>query len=287
MRIIIIIALCLICSASTFAGSLTNKAKDDTLRGWWWYEIETEKPAVEKDKLKEAKPDRILPSLKDYTSEQLWNMHPDDFQPLVQDFLKKAVQTPTIDNVKDFYVMVDIARMKSHVFQNVAGAVWQQYPNMSLNADLPTSALGRTMKVKMQVNEVKSRISEAAADFALVYFYAENCEFCKAEDSVIKGFIDKYGWEVKRVEINDDPALAARFEVKVTPYLMLIYRDSKEYFPVAIGVSSREEIEERIYRGIRLLTGEVSPESYTMHDFQRGGKMDPADYMKSDSEDLR
>jgi conjugal transfer pilus assembly protein TraF len=80
------------------------------------------------------------------------------------------------------------------------------------------------------------------------------------------------------VDIDARPDLAERFEVKMTPYLMLIYRNAGDYFPVSIGVSTLEEIEDRVFRGIRLLSGEVSPETYTLYDFQRGGKLDVSGY---------
>lgn len=280
-----IVLLMIFCSmASAYADSSGEKSYyDNSRRGWWWYE---DPPAKEKDRKekqeekKEAMPARVLPSLKDYTTEQLWNMHPDDFQPLIKDFLKKAVQTPTIETVREFYVVLDIARMKSHVFQNVVGAVLQKHPELSLNADIPVDAFGVAAKNRMKQTEVDAKIREAAADFALIYFYSENCRFCQAQDEVLMEFIGKYGWEVKRVEIDEHPGLAARFDVGITPYVMLIYRDSKDFFPVVIGVTTLDEMEDRIFRGVRLLSGEIGPESYTMYDFQRGGKLDPSIYTR-------
>jgi conjugal transfer pilus assembly protein TraF len=80
----------------------------DIKRGWWWYERAPEKEKkVEDSTLKEERESekqekRILPSLKDYTYEQLWNMHPDDFQPLLMEFQKKAVMSPTEENVREY-----------------------------------------------------------------------------------------------------------------------------------------------------------------------------------------
>lgn len=266
--------------------SFGKGSKEDGRWGWWWYE---DPPAQDKSQKgeKEPKTDRVLPSMKDYTPETLWNMHPDDFQPLAKEFLKKAVQTPTVENVRDFYTMVDISRMKAHVFQNVAGVVWQKYPDLSLNADLPNAQIGRDAKLRISLIETENKLRSSASDFALIYFYSENCEFCKSQDAVLDKFYRKYGWEIKRVEIHEHPDLAERFDIKITPHLMLIYRESSDYFPVAIGVSSIDEIEDRIYRGMRLLSGEVSPESFTMYDFQKGGKLDPTGYMRSESDDNR
>ncbi len=287
MRMILIVAVFAALSAYALGAVSGDSYYDNSRHGWWWYEDPPKKEA-KKDVQKEkeiSSPKRVLPSLKDYTAEQLWNMYPDDFQVLIKQFLKKAVQTPSVENVRDFYAMVDIARMKAHVFQNVAGAVWQKYPELNLNADIPVSAVGRVVADRAVISEIEDKIKGASQDFALVYFYSEHCEFCKAQEGAVQMFVEKYGWEVKRVEISEHPELAARFDVKMTPYLMLIYRESKDFFPVSIGVSSLESIEDRVYRGMRLLSGEITPESYSMYDFQRGGKLDPSGYMGSGSGD--
>jgi conjugal transfer pilus assembly protein TraF len=287
VRLLSLFALALLLAGSAYAsGPIASKSSlDDIRRGWWWYEEDSPKKSDQPQEQKITKPSRVLPSLKDYTAEQLWNMHPDDYQPLIKEFLKKAVQTPTLENVREFYVLVDIARMKAHVFQNIAGAAWQKYPELSLNSEIPLSTYGRAVKSKMQRNEVIGKISSASQDFALIYFYAQNCDYCKAQDEVLDVFIREHGWEVKRVDINAHPDLAARFDVKMTPYLMLIYRGSMEFFPVSVGLSAVDEIEERIYRGIRLLSGENSPESYSLYEFERGGKMDPSVYMNKAGDD--
>jgi conjugal transfer pilus assembly protein TraF len=287
MRAFMVILMIFSGLATAYAGSSGGKTDlDDSRRGWWWYEDppKIEKKREKQEGTKEPTPERVLPSLKDYSSEQLWNMHPDDFQPLIKEFMKKAVQTPTIENVREFYIMLDIARMKSHVFQNVAGTVLQKHPELSLNADIPIDAFGIAAKNRMKQIEVESGIREAAREYALIYFYSENCRFCQAQDEVLREFTGKFGWEVKRVEITEHPELAARFNVGITPYVMLIYRDSKDFFPVVIGVTTLDEMEDRVFRGVRLLSGETGPESYTMYDFQRGGKLDPAGYGRAEKD---
>ncbi|MEW6002792.1 MAG: conjugal transfer protein TraF [Nitrospirota bacterium] len=82
----------------------------DIKRGWWWYEKAHEKEKKGEDstlrgeRQSDRTKHRVLPSLKNYTYGQLWNMHPDDFQPLLMDFQKKAVMSPTEENVREYYV---------------------------------------------------------------------------------------------------------------------------------------------------------------------------------------
>ena len=86
--------------------------------------------------------------------------------------------------------------------------------------------------------------------------------------------MNKYHWQVKRIDINENPQLEQRFGITITPSLLLIYKGSQDYIPVSSGVASMAEIEEKIYRGMRLLNGEITPEEYSLYEFQRGGSFD-------------
>ena len=143
---------------------------DESKHGWWWYEKEPEK---EKEKEEQATtgPKR-LPSLKDYTMEEIWNMHPDEFEPLLREFLRKAVQSPTEENVREYYVLTDIARRKSLAFTNVAAFVWQKYPELSTAKDYPVAAPGRNAFARQALWEVEHTILSARSDFALLYFHS-------------------------------------------------------------------------------------------------------------------
>ena len=55
---------------------------------------------------------------------------------------------------------------------------------------------------------------------------------------------------------------------------------SVKSLPVAVGVTTLDEIEQRLYRGIRLLGGEITPEEFNMYEYQRGGGFDPSVYSK-------
>jgi conjugal transfer pilus assembly protein TraF len=245
----------------------------DIKRGWWWYEKAPEKEKKEERESEKAK-ERILPSLKNYTYGQLWNMHPDDFQPLLMDFQKKAVMSPTEENVRDYYVIQDIARRKSLAFANVASYVVQKYPELYVGKDYPVATPGRNALVRQQLEEIESVIRNGENDFALLYFYSPTCPYCTEQEEILHYFMKKYHWQVKRIDINENPQLEQRFGITITPSLLLIYKESQDYIPVSSGVASMAEIEEKIYRGMRLLKGEITPEEYSLYEFQRGGSFD-------------
>ena len=241
-------------------------------RGWWWYEKMPEKKKEEEKRIGEE-PERS-PRLDDYSTQRLWNMHPDDFQALLMTFQKKAVQSPTEENVKEYYTIQDIARRKSLAFANVTAAVMQKYPELSLAADSPITAPGRNAAVTQQTGEIESKIRNARDEFALLYFFSPSCPYCAEQETILGYFREKYRWEIKAVDTESDPGTSSLFGIKTTPTLLLIYRESRDQIPISTGVASLVEIEEKLYRGIRLLKGEITPEEYSLYEFQRGGAFD-------------
>lgn len=250
--------------------------EDGSKKGWFWYE---KKPSTEEEKEEEKEekaeePRRRLPSLKDYTMEELWNMHPDDFQALLEDFRKKAVMEPSVENVTEYYVVQDIARRKALAFANVSAFVMQAHPELSVEKDYPTVTPGRNAMVRQRRQEIRDKIVSGQEDFALIYFYSPDCPYCLEQSSILSYFEERYGWRVKRINRDEKPGLAARFGVQVVPHLMLIYRHSQDYLPVATGVVSLDALEKRLYRGMRLLAGEISPEEWSLFEFEREGAFD-------------
>jgi conjugal transfer pilus assembly protein TraF len=259
-------------AATDGSGTATMKSYySDAKDGWWWYKTPppAEEPQQEEaqlmpepEKTPQQKPSRRLPSLADYTKEQLWYMHPDDFQELLKDFLKKAVQYPTPENVREYLYMQDIARRKSAVFTNVSQYVIKTTPELNILKDSPVSAAGIKAVYDASREEKENFIRQQKDDFAILYFYSPTCKFCKIQEDANKGFIAKFGWEIKRINILNFPDVAEKFGVKSTPTLYLIYRyNSSDYIPVGIGHTTTKEMVDNVYNGIRLLKGEVTPEN--------------------------
>ena len=272
----ICLAFAVICPAGIATAEDTT-FYHDAKKGWFWYQD----PAPEtKEEMKPAPPSRPLPSLTDYSTEKLWNMHPDDFQELLMAFQKKAVQRPTEENVHEYLTMQDIARRKAAAYANVASFVIQKYADLDVGRDYPVAAPGAVAKIKMQKEEIAATIQAASADHALLYFTSQNCPFCLEQSQILRFFTDRYGWQVKEIDIDGSPGMAARFGVQTTPTLLLIGKDKPDYIPVASGVVAMEELERSLYRSVRLLNGQISPQEFSVYDFQKGGGLDPESILK-------
>ncbi|WP_051179121.1 conjugal transfer protein TraF [Thermodesulfovibrio thiophilus] len=252
--------------------------------GWWWYkDFKKEKPEQQPKQesnqtTKEQQPEqkRQQPEykpLKEYTYEELLYMHPDEFAKLYDYYLKKAVQKPTEESVYEFYNIQDVARKKALLFANISGFVWQKYPELTTERDVPIVGPGITQKAEMIKEEVRQYAQTNAQDFGYVVFVQEGCKYCDAQLQILKKAVLD-GIAVKVVDIARQPQVAAQFGIETTPTIILVERSSGKHLPIASGVTALDDIYKRTQRAIRLLRGE-SPETYGAYDFQKGTSLDP------------
>jgi len=254
-----------------------KKYYQDQKRGWYWNEKIPEKKKKEKKAANDNKVNdkkHFIPDIKNYSAEQLWNMHPDDFQDLLLAFHKKSVMSPTESNIKDYIYMQDVARRKALAVTNVTAFVTQKYPEYNMVQDFPTATPGRGSLTRQQISEVKNTIYGAKGKYGILYFQSHNCNYCKEQSGILKYFIDKYGWDIKQIDIDKNPSVAARFNTQTVPYIVLVSREKQDYMPISVGVISLDDMEYKLYKGIKLLSGELTPEEYSIYDFQRGGTLD-------------
>ena len=207
---------------------------------------------------------------------ELWNMYPDDFQELLNVLQKKAVQTPSEQNILEYLTMQDIARRKALAYTNATMYVTQKYGELfNVNHVYPTAGPGVTARVSMQKDEIFQTINRAGNDHALIFFVSPGCGFCEKQAGILSYFVDKYGWQIKTVDISRNINSAARFNITITPTLLLIKKGQDNYMTVASGVIAMSELERKLYRAIRLLQGNTRENTFLMYDFQKGSAFDP------------
>ena len=279
----ILIILCLIISVGRPALADDNDVNfyKEKKTGWWWYQ--DPKPEIknkEEDKFN-LKPVKIMPSITGIPDETLWNLHPDQFQELLLELQKKAVQNPTESTMADYTRMLDMARRKSVIFANASVLYVQQHPEYDVAAADPITTPGRVATTKQTAQDIEDKINWAAGNYGIIYFFSPECQYCEAQTPILKYFVDKYKWEIQPYDTKTDSKVAEAFNVTVTPTILIVGRKIGEYLIVSSGVISLPDMEERIYRGIRLLEGETSVENYSTYDYQTGGALDPRSIFKN------
>lgn len=215
-------------------------------------------------------------SAQDYSLQELWTLHPDEFKPVMENTLNFALQSPTEANVLAFKQIETIARLRAARFASVAAVVGLKHPEVSTLRDAPSSNPGIRARRAMENDEISSVIASARSDFALLYFASPSCPFCREQDSILDYFVVKHAWQVKRIDPAVSPAIARELKVSTTPTLLLIHKGTSEPMPVGVGVTALPVLERNIFRAVRLLRGEIGPEDFQLYDYRSGGGFDPS-----------
>ena len=213
--------------------------------------------------------------LKDYTYEELWRMDPDSFNELRETITKRAVgDTSSEEYIDEYAKITEISAKRARAFANAYQAYLSKNPERNISASVPLASPGRIAMTKEQMREVSSRITNAQDDYALIYFYAPGCEACHEQKKILSFFTEKYKWSIKSVDITSSPAGARTFDIRMTPTMIVVSKKSGDYLTVSVGVAAMTEIEDTLYRNMRLLGGEITPEEYTNYEFWKGGPLE-------------
>ncbi|ABL01388.1 conjugal transfer protein TraF [Pelobacter propionicus] len=270
---LVLTAILLLATTNTCFGSYF----EDSGKGWWWYDREPPKQDEEKKEEKPAdspKKGRKYKSLKGITEEKMWNMDPQDLGELWDDMRARAFRKPTESNVRDFWRVNEVTRKKAYAFTSASDFTWQRNPELTTKGDYPISTPGRSAQVAMSEAEKRQTLANNQHNYALVMFSKPGCRYCSEQEGILRWFTQSTGWTVKTVDISQNPSMASRFGVTITPTIILIQKGNQDFFPVTAGVASADEITERTYKAVRYLNKETTPEQFDLYDYQRGGGYD-------------
>lgn len=246
--------------------------------GWWWYkdpvkeEKKEEKKKEQPEQQQVKQPEFEIKPLNQYTFEELMKMHPDQLSKIYDHYLKLAVQNPTEENVYNFYNIQDVVRKKALAFAKASGYVWQKYPDLTTEKDIPIVGPGITQTTRLEMEEIQRYVKSVNQEFGLIVFVSPSCPYCETQLSILK-HAEAEGVQVKVVDITKNQQAQAKFGITSVPTIILVDRATGQYMPVSAGVQSLEDIYIKIARAVRLLKGE-SPEHYATYEFQKGSSLD-------------
>ena len=242
-------------------------------KGWFWYQTEKTK--------------KHKKTVKVYTYKQLWDMYPDEFKKILNEALKQAVQNPTVQNVKQYLILQDIARRKAYAFSNVAMYVNQTTPSLDVYKDYPENSPGIRMRTGLINYDTDKVLSSYRNDYALLFFYKEGCAYCRLMSEILSAFQDQTGWTVRAFDIQKQWQVALRFNVSFVPEVILIHRGSSKWIPVANGLVALNILKRNIYHGILYFQGELNPQNWSIYRFQKGGSFDLSKFPVNPNEKIK
>lgn len=249
-------------------GSLAAAELHREKKGYWW---KAEPPPVAAPESED--PYQPLTAPPDEAA--LLALHPKQVESLIDAYRQNAIWQGTPDTVRWYYGLQDFARRRARAFMNVTEVVMLQNPDLNMQTVYPTNPVGQAARVAQRSTNMASRLAAEAGRAALVLLTRKSCPYCEEQRKILSHFHARHGWDIREIDIEASPELAARFTVSYAPTTVVLFRDSPEWAPVALGVETLERVEEGVYRALRLVHGEVTPEQYSLQEFNDGGLYDP------------
>ena len=174
-----------------------------------------------------------------------------------------------------FMLVKDVTRRKALAVAQMHSFMLLKNPSLNMNTVRAVSTFARDTEAKARQQELNRVLAQARTRYALLYFRSETCIYCREQDSALKFFQVNTGWKVKVIDVDKQPRVANRMNVTMTPTILLIKRNSDDYMPVGVGATAADQLSGNIYRAVRLLEGDVTPEQFFMYEYDKGGLMDP------------
>jgi conjugal transfer pilus assembly protein TraF len=199
---------------------------EDHTRGWHWYERDIQSVNFSKYQKSKNSPAHQYPATEELKK----------YRTQLEEAKAAAVMHPTPQNVFNYQRMQYEMVQKSGKFAEV----WMQHVYLA-----------------EQKKQTEEKIRKLSAEYGLFFFFKNDCPYCDAFAPVVKGFSEKYDWEVLAIsefgETHElfkrnvqDNGLAETWGVNTYPSLFAVNPKTGHVIPIAVGMISIQEMEERI-----------------------------------------
>ena len=237
-------------------------------RGWHWYEVLPliEEPETPKETKGIGAPEtgaskRESTSPRPKTPTELVKA----YREVLESRLHAAWVNPTPQNLKAYQEMQKDLMDRSQLF----ATVWMQsvFQNPELDHTLvsPVNQQGRHLQIDLEKERTTRTIQNLSQEYGLFFFFSGECPYCHQFAPIVKRFAETYGWEVIAISVDEgkleefpnaqnDNGLFEVWGIKVLPSLFAVNPNTKEAIPIAYGLTSLDEMENRIM----ILTGAKS-----------------------------
>jgi len=101
--------------------------------------------------------------------------------------------------------------------------------------------------------DINQYLKSQSVDYAFILFTKTGCSYCDDQKSILSEFIKSVPWTIREINISVRPDVGRRFDVDVTPMLVLVSSVSDKYVPIARGVQTADDIKRITVRSIDAL----------------------------------
>jgi conjugal transfer pilus assembly protein TraF len=230
-------------------------------QGWFWYQYSPPPPIEESDPAPppESPPAPTAPAPQAETPAGPPALSAQWFRENLDRYRDIALDHPTPQNVAVYYYLQRIALDKSSKFAQVAERVVQGDPSLDEITQRPTATFGANL-ANRQAGVGRDALLESLARTASVwFFFRSDCPYCEAQAPLLEILSKRYGFAVLPISLDGKPLPSGLFPtfqrdvgqgralgVMSTPALFLVRPEIPAFAPVAQGLLSLAQLQERV-----------------------------------------
>jgi conjugal transfer pilus assembly protein TraF len=209
--------------------------------------------------------------------DELYAMHPDKFQALLDETLKWSLMEPTKERVQKYMTMQYVAMDRAEKFQQVWMDILNVQPALDTTAQRAPTATGTKLAVLEKAVDLKNYIHEMRENMGILMFSRSDCPYCAEQMTILQSFSDWWKWEnIQVIDIEENSEVAAHYGVSIVPDLFIVGNVNDEILQkrLNVGITTRDVIEKglleayslwfegRRYAGDMVRQGQEAFESY-------------------------
>lgn len=171
--------------------------------------------------------------------------------------LHAAIVEPSRENITSYLIMQKALMDQSQRFAEEWKKVVMTTPSLDETLMHPVDQNARHVYYAEKGKDLSKRIKELANEYGLFFFFKEKCSYCHGLAPIVKRFSQKYGWSVLAISMDGgsipefpdakrDNGISKLLQVSHVPALVALHPKTGKLIPLAYGLVSESEIEERI-----------------------------------------
>lgn len=217
--------------------------------GWHWYEERQLQQEKEKEEIihkKSQNLNAVTPTqiLKNYKKELEHRLH-------------LAMFFPTLENVKSYQEFQKDLMERSQLFSER----WMQSiylnPYLDFTSKYPVNQIGRHTYIDEENKVKRVKLKALSASYGFFFFFKGDCPYCHTFAPIVKRFAARHGWAVKAISLDGgklkeypkpylDNGIVERLALTQVPALIAVNPKTQEMIPISYGITSEDEMENRI-----------------------------------------
>lgn len=171
--------------------------------------------------------------------------------------LHTAIIEPTEENLIAYITAQKALMDQSQKFSEMWKQVVMTTPSLDETLIHPVDQNARHLYYTAHHQHIEKQIKKLAVEYGLFFFFRKNCAYCHHFAPIVKRFAQKYGWSVLGISLDggtlpefpnakQNNGIAERLQISHVPALVALHPKTGQLIPLAYGLVSESEIEQRV-----------------------------------------